>query len=100
MISHAEAIAFFQDRGLHAERRVWSLGDCVVVAANPTVDPSSQIKVYDFVAWLVPEKACGWDLVEMVLQSERRHSFGTLDEACNAALQAIAAHNANRALRP
>jgi hypothetical protein len=87
MRDHTDAIEFLQRRGIPATRRVWALGDTVVVPLGPMSADSAGIVVYRSVAWLVPGAGGRWDLVHHVFQHERRLSFGSLEQACEAALR-------------
>jgi hypothetical protein len=82
--THADAIAFLEAAGFAASRRNWELGDTVVV---PLGHPSTRngVTVHPAVAWLVPVES-SWVVRQPLGQVERKLSFPTLREACDAVL--------------
>jgi hypothetical protein len=91
MRDHADAVEFFRVRGFAAERRVWALGDTVVIT-TVSQESHGDILADRFVEWLVPRGEAGWDLVHTVLAHERRLRFNSLERACGAALQLLPLH--------
>jgi hypothetical protein len=89
MQTHDQAVEFFTSLGVSASRRVWALGDTVVLPIKPQEPGPSGIVVYAFVAWLVPA-GNGWDLVHDVKQRSHHRHFLSLEDACAAARELLA----------
>jgi hypothetical protein len=90
MRDHADAIEYLRARGVPASRRVWSLGDTIVVPFEPSrVEHEGAIVTYRFIVWLAPAAGGSWDLLQPVSQFLRRVSFDSLERACEGALRIL-----------
>jgi hypothetical protein len=90
MRGHDEAIEFFRVRGISTSRRVWSLGDTIVVPVGPPNEHAG-ITTYRDVLWLVPGADGAWDIVYLVRLFGRRLRFDSLERACEGALELLKA---------
>jgi hypothetical protein len=86
MRDHADAIEFLRAHGIEATRRVWALGDTVVVPLGPPSRDRHGMVVDPRLSWLVPRDEGSWDVLQLVGLCIRRRRFSALREACTEAL--------------
>jgi hypothetical protein len=82
-----EAVVFLTTHGVRAERRTWAMGDTIQVLVGAARNYGG-ITAYEDILWLLEDGAPPrWYLVRFINLRDSRTEFGSLAEACVAALE-------------
>lgn len=88
MHTRDEAVEYLQQRGFYAVKRDWSLGETVLVAADP-IETDSGLLGYRRLVYVFPEDGRWgmWDMMNHLEKPER--SYPTLSAAVQAAVELL-----------
>jgi len=91
MRTREEAVEYLRARGLHAEKRDWSLGETIVAATGRR--DADGIAVYSRAMYIVPKEK-GWTSFELDRPRPEDEAQVPLEQACARVISILAASRA------